>query len=38
LLKVDHAEAWKMSNQQLSDFFQQLKTTPLTEYINPTFI
>jgi len=31
-IKIDHAEAWKMSYQQTSGFFQELKTTPLAEY------
>jgi len=31
-IKIDHTEAWKMSYQQTSGFFQELKTTPLAEY------
>jgi len=31
-VKIDHAEAWKISYQKSSSFFQELKTTPLKEY------
>ena len=34
-IKVDHAEAWKISNQQPPGFFQELKPTPLAEYFRP---
>jgi len=39
LVKVDDAEAWKISFQQSSGFFQELKMTPLGTYgpINQTF-
>jgi len=29
------AETWKMKYQQFSGCFQELKTTPLTEYFRP---
>jgi len=41
LLKIDHSETRKISYQQSSGFFQELKTTPITVYfrpINVTFI
>jgi len=31
-VKIDHAQAWKISYQPSSVFSQELKTTPLTEY------
>jgi len=34
-VKIDHTEARKVPYQS-SDFFQELKTTPLTEYCKPT--
>jgi len=34
-VKIDHVEAWKISYQQSSGFFQELKTTPLTENFRP---
>jgi len=40
-IKIDHAEAWKMSYQPSSGYFQELKTTPHTEHFRPinlTFI
>jgi len=34
-MKIDHAEAWKISYQESSEVFQKLETTPLTEYFRP---
>jgi len=38
-VEIDDAEAWKISFQQSSGFFQELKMTPLGTYgsINLTF-